>query len=414
MRKLSAFLLLALSGAVGAGTLPLRLGAPIVDVVNGGTAAADATLANNTACTSLTAASTPQGWYFELGNASGPLYQRTVGAGMTSTTSEVVASATKMQSEFYFVKKFGGYSSLTTAQKNALSFIDGYATMGDLTTGQTCPSAGNGYACTDSHTPTPGGSVNACLTYCSGAASTSPPIPAGSNFNATLPAAVGVFDYDSGHLENLGGTDSSINSLGYASIYSHMLATMGLTGQTDGVFNNQPLLAGALATTALHYAVVLRWALTDSQILGAIGQNQVTAYCTDGTHVGPSYCAGATHGPSTNGVLYSPILNSWVYGIGGWGEQDTSAADQWEISSPGAFGTYPFLIPTCTGGAHPPFCTSQAEFNASGVFTYYGILFRVVPGGSGTGPGQKSYNCASLLRAAYFTGNQQLGATPTF
>jgi hypothetical protein len=434
VRALLAAVLLFVAFSAKAAPVVIRpAGQPCQSPVGNGCQAAALTATQSKVCIGGTISGTTYSdirpFYFELGSASGPMMQMAVGDGtVQGTTSLSIASASKMISEIDAVQAIGG-SSLTSAQINAMNFTDGYANMGDVTNVQTCPvnPPGNTYACNDSHTPSNGQSISQCLTYCSSS---------GLNFNAVTAGSVGNFNYDSGHLQNLFGTTpfNSFNNSSPAAIFPAILSTLGLTGKTNG-YLNQPLMAGGVYTTGQHYGVILANVLNGTgcagpyctaspssiNVLGWIGTNQVTAYCTDGSgHYGSTYCPSAV-------VVYSPIINAWKYGIGGWDEIVTTQNNDFSVSSPGAFGFYPWLQPVCPAGASAPFCASATDVataitNAGGgttgnaaIYRFYGVLSRYAKSGisNGTAQGQKSAACAALIRAAWETGVQQTGKIPT-
>ena len=335
----------------------------------------------------------------------------TIGSG----TGIPMASASKIQYAVYFAIEKGGYSAFTAADQIALNFTDGYANMGSETTGAQCATTGVTY-CPAQPTPVVN-SINNCLAICGTVNSSQP----GSYQN---PSAIGQFDYDSGHEQNHASANQTllgIANLATTALYPKYVTAFGAGG---GEFS-EPLLAGGIAQSPANSMAFLgafvgsttaRSILPDAT--GVQTNSVVPAFCIAGAAVGPTHCPSAS-----NSVYYSPITSKWDYGVGYWWEVDTrgTANNDFSVSSPGAYGTYPFIMPTCPnaispGVGHPGnVCTTLAEFNAAGAnpWTYYGILAASVPSGSGgpTGNGQASGACMALIRYAYATGQPLLTQT---
>ena len=322
---------------------------------------------------------------------------------IASSTSVSIASASKMVYGAYAAVALGGYSNFTTADQTALNFTDGYANMGSVTNGSTCPGTTTGnYTCGSPPVGTTD-SINNCLLQC-GIINTS------QLMNWNNPALIGYFDYDSAHEEQHASVNQTrfgaqgIANLGRTSLYPAFASAFGIS--SSGSLFTEPLLAGGIYTTASNFIAFLAAYVGSATMRSILPDNAsvrtnsvVTAYCTDGTHVGPGQCPSGS-------VNSSPIGEKWDYGVAYWWEVDTSNNNDFSVSSPGAFGFYPFITPTCPAAGHTPgnFCTTLAEFTAAGAnpWTYYGVVSLQIPTGtSPTGNGQQSGQCAALVRYAY-------------
>jgi hypothetical protein len=205
-------------------------------------------------------------------------------------------------------------------------------------------------------------SINYCLTL--------PSSTPGKLFSSQNPATVGVFDYDGGHEENHAGQlQPEINGLDTSALGAAIAGELGISGVT--LRYNQPLLAGGIYGTADDYTPLLRGVLSGRlQMLGALGKNPVCAWT----------------GASTCNAAYSPIVTvHWHYSMAHWVEDDPTSGDG-AFSSPGAFGFYPWI-----------------EANKS----YYGVIAREAPTGTGTQNGLASAQCGHALRAAWESGTPQ-------
>ena len=90
-------------------------------------------------------------------------------------------------------------------------------------------------------------------------------------------------------------------------------------------------------------------------------------------------------------VAFTAIPEAWHYSIGHWVEDDPTTNGDGSFSSPGAYGYYPWIDPSKT---------------------YYGLVARSVPNGTGLSEGYQSAQCGRLLRAAWKTGVVQTGTIP--
>ncbi len=316
-------------------------------------AAAQATVADNALCTSITP------FYWEIGDQSGALVSGSEGTDsggnpVLASTSLSIASASKWIYSTYVVQLRGGASSLSAQDVNFLHFTSGYTYMGSDTTSSECPS-----------TDTPD-TINTCLTLSA---------QEGVPYDTQNPATVGRFDYDSGHMENHASQFTSLGNVPVGSLGATISAALG-----SGIsfVYTEPLLAGGIYTTTNQYTQVLRGILSGALgMLQALGTNPV---CTR---------------PSTScNAAYSPIPESWHYSIGHWVEDDPSTNGDGAFSSPGAFGFYPWI---------------ESSRN------YYGVIARQNSVGVGTPEqnGYKSAQCGRLLRRAFDTGVEQIGTIPS-
>jgi hypothetical protein len=328
-----------------------------------------------------------------------------------SATGMAVASASKLQYGVFFTLKKGGYSAFSTADQQALNFTDPYANMGSETKTQQCALTGVTYC----GTSTGVNSVNNCLQIC-GTVNTS---QSGTYQNNT----VGQYNYDSAHIQNHASANQSLEgiaNLATGSIYPQYVSAFGAGGGTFG----SPLLAGGIQQNPSNYMLFLTALMGSSTARSILPDNPsvltnsiVTAYCIGSLGaVGPNACPlnGGSTGLNPN-VWYSPITSKWKYGLTYWWETDTSQNNDFSVSSPGAYGFYPFITPTCPAAGHAGnICTTQAEFVAAGAnpWSYYGVVAQSVPSGSSpTGNGQASGACGALIRYAYMTATPLLTQT---
>jgi hypothetical protein len=190
------------------------------------------------------------------------------------------------------------------------------------------------------------------------------------------PATIGLFDYDSGHMENhayLAGTPLATTN------YANFGPVVGAALSPNiTLAYSQPYPPGGIYTDSNNYGLFLRSILSGSLYMNALlGQDAV--------------CTSFVQCPAT--VAYSPIPAAWHYSLGHWVEDDPSTNGDGSFSSPGAYGYYPWIEPTKT---------------------YYGIVGRSVPAPNGAGleEGYASAQCGALIRAAWMTGVVQTGSLP--
>jgi hypothetical protein len=244
--------------------------------------------ANNTSdCTTI------EPFYWEIGSSSGTLVSGQVGTpAVDPGTPLSIASASKWFWGAYLIEKTSG--NLTSSQQDSLRMLTGYNTFNSLSCVLTL-------------------TVQACAN-------------AGQN-NVQDGSAIGKFYYTGGDdqqqaiAEGLGGySDSALANeletylgtdlaLGYGS--PDLAGGMRITPKTEAAFL-QKIVAGRL------------------KIRDYLGVNPV---CTN-----PSTCSTA---------LYSPVPSStsWHYSYNHWIEDDPVTGDG-AFSSPGLFGTYPWIDKT--------------------------------------------------------------------
>jgi hypothetical protein len=329
-----ALAVVATMADAGAGTPPTR----------SSVAAATATAKDNPLCVAI------EPFYWEIGDAGGSMVSHSVGTPTVAASTKMdIASAAKWLYAAYVVEERGGAANLTDDDIPFLHFTSGYSNMGNLTTG-TCP-AGD-----DPDT------VNVCLARIN----TSDGLP----FTYQNPATIGVFDYDSGHMENHASLYMGLGNVTNTALGPVIFAELG-----PGVsFSySEPLLAAGVYSNASTYALFLRHILDGSlAMLDALGLYPV---CTL-----PS---------PTCDAVYSPIPEAWHYSMGHWVEDDPATNGDGAFSSAGTFGFYPWI-----------------EASAA----YYGVLAR-----KSNALGEQGYTsaeCGRLIRAAWDTGIKQTGSLP--
>jgi hypothetical protein len=312
--------------------------------------AALATAQNNAVC------GTPViPFYWEIGDQTGALVSGSQGSDangpVLATTKLSIASASKWIYATYVTQVRGSAAQLSAQDVNFLHFTSGYTNMSNA----------NGTACPATNTPD---TANECLTLTNAQ---------GVSFAAQDPTTVGKFDYNGGHMENHA---SQMTSLGNVDVGSLGPTMQTLLGAGVSIVYTEPLMSGGIYTTANDYALVLRHILDQSLAMhDALGTNAV---CTR-----PS---------ATCNAVFSPILEAWHYSIGHWVEDDPSTKSDGAFSSPGAFGFYPWIDSTKT---------------------FYGVISRSAPSGTGEQQGYASAQCGRLIRHAWMTGIEQTQPLPT-
>lgn len=327
------------------------------------------------------------GFYWEIGNASGIITDSSMGlsasgsvqpAGVsgqnyTRSTSMLIDSGTKWVYASYIAEIKATTSTGTTWTMPSryvpfLHFTSGYVNMSDN--------------CNYIDTPT----VQNCLDALNG---DTPSVPNGTKTSAD----VGLFDYDSGHLEVLeAGADPTLtgymsgganNVVALASEVSTALAgknvTMNFTFAT-------PVTAGGIATTPGDYALFLQGLIkSNTPLLMHYFLNPTAAdpyaVCTNPYD---TTCVDSKGNPL---ALYSPLPGnvSWHYSLGHWIEDDPVTGDG-AYSSPGKAGFYPWIDSTKT---------------------YYGMVARYDTNSTGTAttaPFYLSAVCGEAIRKAFMTG----------
>jgi hypothetical protein len=312
--------------------------------------AATTTAQNNALCGSLV---TP--YYWEIGDRQGALASGSVGTDSSgnpvlSSTNFPIASASKWIYSTYVTQLRGSAANLTSQDINFLHFTSGYTNMGDS---GACPSTLNP------------NTVNECLTLTNSS---------GVSFSAQDPTTVDKFDYDGGHMENHASQFTNLGNVDVGSLGQSVTSALGLAVD----FNyTVPLMSGGIFTNAATYATILREMLTGGSLFmhDALGTNPV---CTR-----PS---------GTCNAVFSPIPEAWHYSIGHWVEDDPSTNGDGSFSSTGAFGFYPWIDSSKT---------------------YYGIISRAEPTGTGEQQGYASVQCGRLIRKAWLSGAEQTGPIPS-
>ena len=188
-----------------------------------GAAAVTGTIATNALCTAIPS------FYWEIGDASGPLLSGSVGTGFGATTKMNIASASKMVFGAYVIERFK--ADLTKMDPSLMRMLGGYTGfVYDTCLGSTTVSA------------------------CEGAAK-----------NATVtPADVGVFYYSGGDFQSY-----AAGALGLGGDTNAQLATdiKSLVGTELAFTYTSPQLAGGINTSASDYAAFLRKVLAGNLAL---------------------------------------------------------------------------------------------------------------------------------------------------
>jgi hypothetical protein len=137
--------------------------------------------------------------------------------------------------------------------------------------------------------------------------------------------AVGSFYYNGGHFQWLADGALGLGTSNNASLQSTVSAVLG----ADFAFSyDSPQLAAGIQTSGTDYARFLRKLLAGQLRLGALLGS--SAVCTN-----PSTCPQAQYTPI-------PSTESWHYSLAHWVEDDPAVGDG-ALSSPGAFGFYPWI-----------------------------------------------------------------------
>lgn len=181
------------------------------------------------------------------------------------------------------------------------------------------------------------------------------------------PAMVGLFHYDSGHMQYHARAVMGLGSADNAALGAEIAATLG----DFALVYSQPQLAAGIEGTAQGYGAFLRRIVRGELAISAgLGSRRVPA----------------TYGSAVDG----PQLGSeqWDYSLGHWVEIDPTIGDG-SFSSAGGGGFYPWI-------------------NASR--TLYGIVAR--ERFSESDAGYHSAECGRLIRQAWVTGVQVTGTTP--
>jgi len=311
-------------------------------------AAATATATDNALC-----GGTISPFYWEIGDQNGALASGSIGTTPTgpivASTSLMIASASKLLYASYVVQVRGAAGELSAADIDFLHFTSGYTDM---------PEDGSTSVCPTTLSPD---TINQCLTLVNSS---------GVSYSAQDPATVGLFFYNSGHMENHASQlMGSLGGTGVKSIGTTIAARLG-----PGVAFNytEPLMAGGVTTSASTYALVLQHILSGSLAMrDALGTNLV---CT-------------LESPTCN-AGYTPFTEeAWDYSIGHWVEDNPATNGDGAFNSAGSAGFYPWIDATKA---------------------YYGVLSRNAPNAA-----YSSVQCGRLIRRAFITGVEQTGTLPT-
>ena len=256
--------------------------------------AATQTANTNAACS---AASLPEGFYWEIGDKHELLASGTVTGTNTPAASQVIAiaSASKWVYSTYVLQKLG------MARSSDLPFLH-------FTSGEVFP-------------PSQIAREATC-----GAGETVGECAADVVLN---PGAVGKFYYSGGHFQH-----HAANVMGLASMKAPALTAeiTSLVGTFDFSYL-QTNLAGGLNASASGYAAFLRRMLRGEYVMSSqLGAQKVCASSACGS--------GAALSPA-------PPDEGWSYSMGHWVEDDPTVGDH-AFSSAGALGFYPWVDVTRT------------------------------------------------------------------
>jgi hypothetical protein len=279
-------------GGPGAADAPIGDGAP---------AAAAHAAATDPACTQL---GTP--FYWEIGDADGPLASGTGGAPGTVDPQSpmLIASASKLLFGAYALETRTLDDIVAAGDDAYLHFTSGYVNLSDL-------------ACDISNT------VSACFNAGAG--------------DTTTASAVGHFYYQSGHLQAYAvnaahlGDELWSNTTRTPRLADDVQAVIGAIGLTYP----SPLLAGGGKVSPAGYAQFLRKILAGQlSIHDHLGERAVCAW----THHDDCDAQYSPVNESRPGVATNDVSDyRWHYSLAHWVEDDGT------FSSPGAFGFYPWI-----------------------------------------------------------------------
>ena len=290
------------------------------------------------------------GFYWEIGDASGPLTDIHNGTVATQppdpnhpdpirTTGMSIASASKWVYAAYVAERFGA-TALTPRDMEFMTLSSGYHSL-DNSCGQ-----GSGVD-----------TVDECLGQCS--------TPGDSTTcNNYFSNDAGGFYYDGGHFEaHAGSLNMFTSSLVYHGTRLGSDDDTDLALELQGYLSpglhwmtfSEPVLAEGIATTPAGYIDhFLHNILSNSlQISSLLGKDAV---CTNTNPNGN--CPSAIYEPDSLRVSGE----SWHYPVGHWVEDDPNVGDG-AFSSGGARGFYPWIWthprPGTTTAAGPPRCTAS-------------------------------------------------------
>lgn len=289
-----------------------------------------------------------QPFYWEIGDATGPLASGSSGSGrrgaaVTAQTEMMIASASKLVYASYVVQKRGGVAHLSADDVRDLDFTSGYTHFKSL----------------------------GCNRFATVASCDREPQPD--------PQTAGQFDYNGGHMQHHADVVMGLGALNATAFSAELQSQIGAD---VGLRFRSPQPAGGGYGTAAQYAVLLR-KIVGGQLLmrDALGTHAVCA--------NPATC----HEPG-NTAVYSPVPSNltWHYSIGHWVEDDPQTGDG-SFSSPGAFGFYPWISADKTTYG----IVAREEFR--GLMSRADELQR---------PAFKSVDCGQLIRKAWFSAQPQI------
>lgn len=270
-------------------------------------------------------------FYWEIGDGQGLRASGSTDGSYTATTSMPIASASKWLYAAYVAQANNGTLHAVN-DVPYLNFSSGYTEFDLCLAGQT---------------------VAQCQTYVG-------PVLQNGGYNAT---EAGRFAYSGGHMQKH-AVDIGLGALNNAALATEIRAKLG----TDiNLSYSQPQLAGGVVSSAADYARFLRKLIRNELQLRPLLATQ-TLCASDAA------CAPARTGVTTP----APDDETWHYSLGHWVEDDPVVGDG-AVSSPGAFGFYPWI--------------NRARDT-------YGILAREAAAGSGF----ESVRCGRLIRKAWETG----------
>lgn len=252
-------------------------------------AAAQLTAAQNTYCTSL------GDFFWQIGDASGPVGAGAVGSSVGAGTVMPVASASKLLFSTYVIEKLGG--RLSPRIIKGLNFTSGF-----------------GMRRSDAPECRPGQTVRECFDLY-------------SRYDLYRD---GVFSYGPGHMLEISVRFLGLGPLRIDSLSDEVGSYLG----NPALFFGLPSPAAGIVTTPAQYGALLQDIVAGKLLMHSfLGTNQV---CTN-----PDVCPF--------GAAYTPIPRgeSWNYSLGHWVESDPIKGDG-AFSSPGLFGFYPWIDSTKT------------------------------------------------------------------
>lgn len=240
-------------------------------------------------------------FYWEIGDAQGPLASGAAGGGSVGATTRVeIASASKWLFGAYVVQT-RGFDAVRSnpALKDGLRFLSGNTEFKQM-------------RCLGKRT------IGACWVAGNGGDAPHPD-----------PRTLGKFDYESGHDQKLAALDLQMGAMNADDVARAYRQALHLD-DTFSMAGLDPLLAGGMYGTASGYADFLRRLMRGELELGRhLGEDAVCAQ--------PRTCPGQ--------AVQSPVSflgEPWGYSYNHWVEsQHAGTVDAY--SSPGRFGFYPWI-----------------------------------------------------------------------